>query len=112
MKNQVKRMKRQGPETSMREKKTNVCKLEHPHLEGVLEVERGNQGLLMSGHGAEHLAIRDDPVVRRERGSLPAVGGGSMGRRGDGAPHVGCGAVAADHRGLGGRAYASPGHGR
>lgn len=66
----------------------------------------------MSGHGAEHLAVGDDPVVRRERGSLPAVGGGSMGRRGDDAPHVGCGAVAADHRGLGGRADASPGHGQ
>lgn len=89
-----------------------MSKLEHTHLEGVLEVERGSHGLLMSGHGAEHLAVGDDPVVHRERGSLPAVGGGGMGRRGDGAPHVGCGAVAADHRGLGDRADASPGHGR
>lgn len=82
------------------------------NLEGVLEVERGSHGFLMSGHGAEHLADGDDPVVHRERGSLRIVGGGNMGRWGDSTPHLGCGAVAADHCGLGGRADASSGHGR
>ena len=33
------------------------------NLEGVPEVEGGGQGLLVGGHGAEDLAVRDVPVV-------------------------------------------------